>query len=516
MCTAVGSRRRAAARAKSFSSLLRSVPGSRIAGNPETKIKGLAYDSRRVEKGWGFICVPGAKADGHHFIPEAIQRGASAVVVESGREAGLEPPPGGAIGVVPDSREAMAWIATAFHDEPSSQLVLVGVTGTNGKTTTALMLDAIFAAAGYRSGVIGTLEYRIGSRRLKPLHTTPEAVDLQALLASLVAEGASHAAMEVSSHALALHRVLGCWFSAAVFTNLTPEHLDFHQDMGQYLEAKRKLFEDPVYLPAEGERANAVNTDDEAGRSIAARALGRTITFGFGSHADCRAEAIELGPDGTRFAAVLPGGAGQEQIETRLVGEVNVYNALGALAACVGLGIPVEAAREGLRTMPPVTGRFERVRSRKRTVLVDYAHTPDGLRRALETARQLSRKRVIVVFGCGGDRDSSKRPVMGEIASRLADRCVITSDNPRSERPEAIIEQIVAGVPMGDRGKCAVEPDRQKAIRLAIQEAGKDDVVLIAGKGHEDYQIFADRTIHFDDREVAEAVLREIEGDRGG
>jgi len=516
MCTAVGSRRRAAARAKSLLSLLRSVPGSRIVGDPETEIKGLAYDSRRVERGWGFICVPGAKTDGHHFIPEAIARGATAVVVESGREAGLEPPPGGAIGVVPDSREAMAWMATAFHDEPSSRLTLVGVTGTNGKTTTALMLDAVFEAAGYVSGVIGTLEYRIGSRRLKPLHTTPEAVDLQALLASLVSGGASHAAMEVSSHALALHRVLGCRFAAAVFTNLTPEHLDFHQDMGQYLEAKRRLFEDPVYLPSGGERTNAVNIDDQAGRSIAARALGRTITFGLGGDADCRAECIELGGAGTRFAAVLPTGDRGKQIEMKLVGEVNVCNALGALAACVGLGIPVEAAQEGLRAMPPVRGRFERIRSRRRTVLVDYAHTPDGLRRALETARQLSRKRVIVVFGCGGDRDPSKRPVMGEIASRLADRCVITSDNPRSERPETIIGQIVAGVPIGNRGRCAVEPDRQKAIRRAIQEAEEDDVVLIAGKGHEDYQIFADRTIHFDDREVAEAVLREIEGGQSG
>jgi len=509
----VGNRRSATARAKSFSSLLGSVSASKIVGHPEVQVRGLAYDSRRVKRDWAFICVRGAKTDGHRFIPEAIQRGASALVVESGREAGLEPPPGGAIAVVPDSREVMAWVATAFYDEPSSQLTLAGVTGTNGKTTTALMLDAIFQAAGHGSGVIGTLEYRIGSRRLKPLHTTPEAVDLQGLLATLVAEGASHAAMEVSSHALALDRVLGCQFAAAVFTNLTPEHLDFHQDMGHYLEAKRKLFEDPTYLPRGRERINTINVDDEAGRTIAAGALGRTLTFGLEADADCRAEQIELGSDGTRFVAALP--SGREQIEMKLMGRFNVYNALGALTACVGLGIPVEAARAGLRAMPPVRGRFERVLSRTRTVLVDYAHTPDGLRRALETARQLARGRVIVVFGCGGDRDPTKRPVMGEIASRLADRCVITSDNPRSERPEGIIEEIAAGIPRERRDRCAVEPDREKAIRLGIAEAGRDDVVLIAGKGHEDYQIFADRTIHFDDREVAKAVLREIEGGEG-
>jgi UDP-N-acetylmuramoyl-L-alanyl-D-glutamate--2,6-diaminopimelate ligase len=504
------------ARRKRFESLLEGVAGARVVGNGEVEVRGLAHDSRRVEGGDAFICVPGERADGHQFIPEALERGAVALVVEAGREAGLAAPSGGAIGVVPNSRSAMAAVARVFFDDPSSRLTLAGVTGTNGKTTTALMLDAIFRAAGHVSGVIGTLEYRIGSRRLKPIHTTPEAVDLQEMLADLVAEGTTHAAMEVSSHALALRRVEGCRFSAAAFTNLTPEHLDFHADMSEYLETKRRLFEDPQYMPAGGrERVNAINVDDEAGRAIAQSAVGTTITYGVESEADCRAEEVTVGAEGSGFTAALPELGARVRIETRLVGMFNVYNALAALATAAGLGISLDAAQRALEQMEPVRGRFERVRSRSRTVLVDYAHTPDSLARVLETAREVSRGRVMVVFGCGGDRDRTKRPVMGEIASRLADRCVITSDNPRSERPEAIIDDILSGIPEGARERCAIEPDRARAIRLAITGTGPDDVVLIAGKGHEDYQIFADRTIHFDDREVAEAALRDVEGDPG-
>ncbi len=499
---------------KSLAALVESSAGARIIGNGQVEVTGLAYDSRRVGPGFAFFCVRGERTDGHRFIPEALARRAGALVVEAGRELGMAAPPGGAIAVVADTRAAMAAVARAFYDEPSSHLTLAGITGTNGKTTTALMMDAIFRAAGHESGVIGTLEYRIGAARRKAVHTTPEAIDLQALLAELVAEGATHAAMEVSSHALSLHRADGCQFRAAVFTNLTPEHLDFHSDMKAYLEAKRRLFEDRQYLPAHGQRVNAVNVDDEAGRELCAKALGQTLTYALESKADCRAEKVELGADGTTFVAVIP--SGQERIRMRLLGRFNVSNALGAIAACFGLGIPAEAARAGLESMEPVRGRLERVPSRTHTVLVDYAHTPDGLTRSLEAARQLARGRVIVVFGCGGDRDRSKRPVMGEIASRLADRCLVTSDNPRSERPEVIIEEILAGIPEEARRRCLVEGDWEAAIRRAIEEARPEDVVLIAGKGHEDYQIFADRTIHFDDREVAEAVIQEMEGEPGG
>ena len=497
-------------REKRFETLFGSVAGVEFVGRPQVVVSGLAYDSRAVEPGWAFVAVRGERADGHDFIPQAIEKGAVALVVEAGREAEVSPPAEGAVAVVPDSRAAMAALARAFYDDPSSRLTAAAVTGTNGKSTTVLAMDAIFRAAGHTSGVIGTLEYRIGDRRIKAPHTTPEAIDLQGFLAEMVEAGVTHAAMEVSSHALLLHRVEGCRFAATVFTNLTPEHLDFHATMEEYFAAKRRLFEDPQFLPAEGERINAVNIDDEAGRIIAESALGRTLTYGLSAEAHCRAEQIELGPEGTSFLAVHP--TGRVPVRMKLIGEFNVYNALGALAACIGLGIPADTACSAIEEMSPVRGRFERVPSEARNVLVDYAHSPDGLRRALETARRVTSGRVVVVFGCGGDRDRTKRPVMGELAGRLADRCVITSDNPRSERPEAIIGEILAGIPKEWRAGCSVEPDRAKAIRLAIEEAGSDDLVLIAGKGHEDYQIFADRTVHFDDREVAAEVLGEIEG----
>jgi UDP-N-acetylmuramyl-tripeptide synthetase len=375
------------------------------------------------------------------------------------------------------------------------------------------MLDAIFRGAGHSTGLIGTIEYRIGARRVEPAHTTPEAIDLQGILAEMAASGASHAAMEVSSHALALRRTDGCRFAAAVFTNLTPEHLDFHENMDAYLEVKRRLFEDPQFLPTSGQRCNAINIDDEAGRSIAASARGRTLTYGLAAEADCRAENVKLAAEGTRLIAAHP--AGSLPLHLRLLGQFNVYNALGALSAAIGLGIDAGVAGSALEEMPPVRGRFEHIPSKARTVLVDYAHSPDGLERALETARRLTRSRVIVVFGCGGDRDRTKRPAMGKIASRLADRCVVTSDNPRSESPQAIIDQIVAGIPPQDRRHCSAEVDRAAAIRMALEQARPEDVVLIAGKGHETYQIFADRTVHFDDREVALQALREIEGEHG-
>ena len=502
-------------RAKSVAALVRSVAGARTTGNANATVTGLAYDSRLVKPGDAFFCVPGANTDGHLYIPQAVEQGATALIAQDGRELPAPPLPewlrDGALITVPDTMAAMAPMAVEFFDDPSTRLTLAGVTGTNGKTTTAQMLDAIFHAAGHESGLIGTIEYRIGGRPRKAKHTTPFAVDLQGLLAECVDSGATHAAMEVSSHALSLHRTDGCRFAAAVFTNLTLEHLDFHADMKGYLAAKQRLFTDAQYMPGNRERANAINADDEAGREIARAALGSTLTYAVEAQADCRAEEIELGSAGTRFVAVLP--AGRAPIEMRLLGMFNVYNALGALAAAVGLGIPVEAAQEGLSQMDPVRGRLERVPSSARTVLVDYAHSPDGLTQALKAVRELTSGRVIVVFGCGGNRDRTKRPVMGEIAGRLADRCVVTSDNPRDEKPEAIIEEIVRGIPADALPRCAVESDRAAAIRKAIESATEDDLVLIAGKGHEDYQIFAGgRTIHFDDREVAEAALREIEG----
>jgi UDP-N-acetylmuramoyl-L-alanyl-D-glutamate--2,6-diaminopimelate ligase len=498
-------------RPRSFEQLLRSVTDAEIRGNPRVEILGLAYDSREVQPGGLFVAVKGERVDGHDFLPQARERGARAFVLQRGREHGVSPPEAGAVAVVSDTRVAMAGIARAFYGDPAGQLVLAGVTGTNGKSTTALIIDAIFRQAGLRSGVIGTLEYRIGERKLKAPHTTPEAIDLQGFFAEMLFEGVTHAAMEVSSHALSLHRVDGCSFEAAVFTNLTPEHLDFHEDMEAYLAAKKALFEDPQFMPTDGQRVNAVNVDDEAGREIADIAVGETLTYGLSREAHCRAHDLKLSSTGTQFSVQHP--TGRVPVRMNLIGRFNVYNALGAMAACLGLGIEVEVACEAIEQMEPVRGRFERVRAQRHNVLVDYAHSPDGLHRALEAARAVTKGRVTVVFGCGGDRDRTKRPVMGELGSRLADRCIVTSDNPRSENPEAIIEEILSGMPRDRQGKCAVEIDRATAIRRAIEEAGPDDLVLIAGKGHEDYQIFADRTVHFDDREVAEAVVGELEGD---
>ena len=496
-------------RRKRFDSLVKAVAGAHLSGLSSVEVTGIAYDSRKVEPGWVFVAVRGERFDGHSFVPQAMRNGAVALVVEAGHETGISPPSGGSVAVVPDTRAAMAAIAGAFYDYPSSRLVLAGVTGTNGKSTTTLVMDAVFRAAGHSSGVIGTLEYRVGDRKMRAPHTTPEALDLQGLLAEMTDAGVTHAAMEVSSHALSLHRADGCQFAAAVFTNLTPEHLDFHRTLDDYFEAKRHLFCDPQYLPSGGERVNAVNIDDSAGELIARDALGRTLTYGLSSRADCRAEQIGLRPEETSFLFVHP--AGRAQVAMRLIGEFNVYNALGALAACLGLGIEPAIACSAIEQMAPVRGRFERVPSAARNVLIDYAHSPDGLRRALETARRVTRGRVIVVFGCGGDRDRTKRPVMGEIASRLADACVVTSDNPRSERPEGIIGEILAGIPKETRDRCSVELDRAQAIRLAITQARPEDLVLVAGKGHEDYQIFKDRTVHFSDIEVVEETLRATE-----
>ena len=497
-------------RAKPFSVLMDSVPGSRVEGNGAVVVVGFTQDSREVAPGYAFICVRGSH-DGHSFIPEALRRGAVAVVVEAGRE--REVPPLSAVGIVPDSRAAIAALARAFYDDPCSRLTLAGVTGTNGKTTTALMLEAIFHAAGKATGLVGTVEYRLRDRRVAAPHTTPEADELQRLFAEMVEEGVTHVAMEVSSHALALHRVDGCRFDAAVFTNLTPEHLDFHPDMQHYLDTKLQLFVDEQYLPKRLERLNVINVDDDAGRLIARQAKGQVLTYALDLPADCRAEGVELSAQETRFTAVLP--SGRVEIAMQPLGRFNVYNALAALAAGTGMGIPRETAQAGIESMEPVRGRFERVTSRTRNVIVDYAHTPDGLEKALESARQLARGRVIVVFGCGGNRDRTKRPVMGGLASRLADQCVVTSDNPRKEDPEAIIAEILAGIPSEVRKKCAVEPDRAAAIRLAVEMTQPEDLVLIAGKGHEDYQLVGETKLHFDDREVAAQVLAEIEGRDG-
>ncbi|MCI0546657.1 MAG: UDP-N-acetylmuramoyl-L-alanyl-D-glutamate--2,6-diaminopimelate ligase [Candidatus Rokubacteria bacterium] len=479
-----------------------------VCGRLPAQVTGIAYDSRTVAPGNIFVAVPGLRHDGRRFVPEAIGRGAAVVVVE-----GTDPIEAGTAArvQVPSSRQALARLADAYYGRPSRALTLVGITGTNGKTTTSYLVEALLRAAGHRTGVIGTIGYRIGDEVLPAGQTTPEAVELQALLARMVAAGVTGVAMEVSSHALALFRVDGTEFDVGVFTNLTQDHLDFHGTLADYRRAKTRLFA----LMAAGRKRGraAVNADDPAGPDMVA-GLGLAVwTFGRGPGARVRPRLATSDPRG--IALEVPTEGGLIRVDSPLCGEHNVMNLLGAIA--VGLALDVAPARIGLAlsAVPTVPGRFERVEAgQPYLVIVDYAHTPDALARVLETARRLvgAGARLGVVFGCGGDRDRGKRPIMGAIAARLADRVWVTSDNPRSERPEAIVDEIVAGVVQipGGRARHAALPDRKAAIRAAIAWAGAGDVVLIAGKGHEAYQIVGAEVLPFDDRAVARSVIEEL------
>jgi UDP-N-acetylmuramoyl-L-alanyl-D-glutamate--2,6-diaminopimelate ligase len=470
-----------------LASLAPAVQGQ-VRGDPGTVVTDVVLDTRKVVPGALFCCVPGSRVDGHDLAGKALDAGAAALVVQRPLE--LEAPQL----VVRRVRDALAPLAAAFFDHPSDRLDLVGVTGTNGKTTTTYMLEAIFRAAG-----------RV------PVHTTPEAPDLQRLLAEMADAGVQAAAMEVSSHGLALHRVDGTRFRAAIFTNLTQDHLDFHADLEDYYLAKRRLFT-PAFTPL-----GVVNLDDPRGRLLAGTAEVATVTTGTAGDADWRATEVAAALDGASFRVVSP--AGDRPVRLRLAGHFNVANALGALAAADAVGIDLDTAVAGLEALAGVPGRFERVDAGQPfTVLVDYAHTPDSLDNLLRAARAVTGGRVIVVFGCGGDRDRAKRPLMGEIAGRLADVAVVTSDNPRSEAPEAIVAQVAEGVAAsaGPDGYL-VEVDRRAAIRAALAMAGPGDAVLVAGKGHEQGQEFTGgRKVPFDDRQVAAEELRALLGGPAG
>ncbi|MGZ4319126.1 MAG: UDP-N-acetylmuramoyl-L-alanyl-D-glutamate--2,6-diaminopimelate ligase [Gaiellaceae bacterium] len=438
------------------------------------EIGDLAYDARAVGPGALFFCVPGSRADGHDFAAQAVEQGAVALVVERPLE--LDVPQL----VVPDVRRAMAPAADEFFEHPSEELQVAGVTGTNGKTTTSFLLYSILAAAGRRPGLLGTIESRVGGERRPAIRTTPEAIDVQRALREMLDAGDRSCAMEATSHGSELGRLDRVRFAALVFTNLSQDHLDFHGTMERYFEAKRRLF-------VESEPPAAINVGDDWGRKLAADRTD-ALTFGFTPEA-------QIGP------AALDG------IDLKLRGRFNAENALGALAASRLLGIDDEAIRRGLEAVRGVPGRFEPVaEGQPFEVIVDYSHKPEALESVLRTARELAEGRVICVFGCGGDRDRGKRPLMGRIASELSDLAIVTSDNPRSEDPAAIIDEILAGVTR----EVEVEPDRAAAIERALSEAAEGDVVLIAGKGHEQGQEFADRTIPFDDREVARDVLRRL------
>ena len=465
-------------------------------------ITAIAYDSRRVAPGAVFVALKGLKADAVAFADQAVGRGAKAIVAESAKSANVNVP----WIAVKDARLALALLADRFFDHPSRRMPVVGVTGTNGKTTTSYLLSSILDAAGFRAGMLGTVAYRIAGEDREASRTTPEAPDVQQLLNEMLERGSKSAVMEVSSHALSLKRVDGMRFAAGVFTNLTRDHLDFHDDMEAYFAAKRRLFE---MLP-EG-APGIINLDDPRGASLVEMAS-RPVTYAIAATADVTPGPVDMTLSGLRFEVTTPRGV--VHVKSKLVGRPNVYNILASTATAISLDLPIAAIERGITNLPGVPGRFEVVSGEKDdlTVVVDYAHTDDALRNLLETARPLTSQRLVTVFGCGGDRDRSKRPLMGMIAARLSDVVVITSDNPRSEEPQRIIEEIERGIPAGTQASTrtpTVESvvERAEAIERAISIASKGDVVLIAGKGHEKYQQIGDRVLPFDDGEVARAAL---------
>ncbi len=463
------------------------------------EIRGLEYDSRRVGEGFLFFAFPGSRTDGRQFARDAQARGAVAIASES-------PPAPDFSGTwlqVEHGRQALALAARNFYCRPDERLQLTGITGTNGKTTTAYLIDSVLRTAGHTTALIGTIEYHLAGRVLPAVNTTPESLDLLRLFVELERQGGTHVTMEVSSHALALGRVYGLQFHTAVFTNLTRDHLDFHGTMEAYFEAKKLLFEGAGAPPP---RTAILNRDDESIRGMALRPETEVYWYGLGPEADLRARHISSGFDGLRFD--IQWGKQRFGIISPLIGRINVYNILAACGAALSHGIPPDTIARGIASLRAVPGRFERVdEGQPFVVVVDYAHTDDALRNVIAVARGLNPKRVITLFGCGGDRDRTKRPLMGQAAAENSDFVVLTSDNPRSEDPLAIMNDALVGLRRVDVPHLA-EPDRAAAIARAIQEAREGDIVILAGKGHENYQILKDKTIAFDDREVAREVLR--------
>jgi UDP-N-acetylmuramoyl-L-alanyl-D-glutamate--2,6-diaminopimelate ligase len=464
-------------------------------------VTGVAYDSRAVTPGQVFVALKGQHADGTSFARQAIARGAAAVVSEQAAPGDVDRP----WVAVADARVALAVLAATFSGDPSREMRVIGITGTNGKTTTAYLVASIFDAAGLRCGILGTVGYRIGDEVREATRTTPEAPEVQALLREMVDRRCAACAMEVSSHALSLRRVDGTTFAAAIFTNLTRDHLDFHADMDDYFRAKRRLFD---MLPRDA--PSLVNLDDPRGPSLV-EAGGRPVTYAINRPADVTPGPLSFSLDGLSFDVRTP--RGTLHVTSTLVGRPNVYNILAAVSAAAALDVPFDAIERGVRSLAGVPGRFQIVSDARDevTVVVDYAHTDDALRNLLETARPLASGRLITVFGCGGDRDRPKRPLMGAVAGRLSDLIVITSDNPRGEDPNRIIEEVQRGITPDTRRDSAQRlltiVDRRAAIEKAIELARPGDVVLVAGKGHEKYQVIGDRTIPFDDVEIAHAAL---------
>ena len=487
--------------------LLKDVEADLLASAAEIEIRQVACDSRKVEEGTLFFALHGAKVDGNAFARDAIAKGAVAIASE-------EKPPSALPEGVPwirvrEARKALAITAANFFGHPAEGLQLVAVTGTNGKTTTTSIIDSIIKVSGAKTGLFGTIAYHTPAGDYPAPNTTPESVDLQGFLAETRDAGGRYAVLEASSHALSMDRLWGCHFAAAVFTNLTREHMDYHKTFDDYFAAKRRLF---IGTGAGVPEVAVINTDDEYGKRLAGFAK-TTVTYGLESAADITTKKFQLTFSGLSFSAQTP--KGKVQVSSRLVGRINVYNILAAIGAAQALDLSNEMIEAGIRNLESVSGRFQRIDlGQPYFVVVDYAHTDDALESLIRTARELNPKgRIITLFGCGGGKDRTKRPVMGEAAGRLSDLTILSNDNPKTEDPLKIISDIVVGL-QKTNGKYMIEPDRERAIALAMDQALPGDIVLLAGKGHENYQILADRTLEFDDREQARRVLNERGYDR--
>ena len=510
---------KAAVTPKTLTALLDGLTGCEVLGDVDMPVTGVAYHSREVTPGGLFVALKGARTDGHLYLAASLDQGARVVVTEQE----LAPPPGVTVVRVPQARLALAHISAAFYDHPSRELTLVGITGTNGKTTTTYILEAILNAAGCRVGVVGTVNYRVGESTWPAPVTTPESLDLQRLLREMRTRGVTHVFLEVSSHALDLRRVDGAVFAAAVFTNLSQDHLDYHRDLDEYFAAKSRLF---LEILANGRPARGLavlNLDDPRGRQLKDAVGDPALTYGLNPDSLVRPLSYRFRQDGLEAQLTTP--AGEVEITSRLVGPFNLANILAAAATALGLGIDPATVARGIAALPGVPGRLERFGPPAGPgVFVDYAHTPAAITQALAALHTLNFSRLITVFGCGGDRDRTKRPLMGQAAAAGSQLVIVTSDNPRTEDPLAIIREIEAGLKKSglprldaaaaQRGEAGylVVPDRREAIRLAVSLAIPGEAVLVAGKGHENYQIWGTERRHFDDREEVAQALKEYHG----
>ncbi len=477
--------------------LLKGVNVKRLIGNEDVNITGITFDSREVKAGYLFICISGFKADGHTFALEAVEKGAVAILAEHEIEE-----IGATTAIVENTRHETPTLAANFYDHPHKKLKVIGITGTNGKTTTTYLVKAILEHTGKKAGLIGTNQNLIGKTVLPSHHTTPDFIELMELLSRMTDEEAEYAVMEVSSHSLALDRVSACEFEIGAFTNITQDHLDFHETMEKYLEAKSKLFNLC--------KIGVINNDTDAAAYLKEKATcEKIITYGKDNPSDVTASDIDYRGDGISFDLSYQGEV--VRVNLGIPGEFSVYNALTAISCCIGLGISLTDIADGLSEAEGVKGRIEVVKANQDyTVIIDYAHTPDGLLNIINAIKGFAKGRIITLFGCGGDRDRTKRPIMGRVAGSLSDFCIVTSDNPRSENPSDIIKDILPGI---DETACPYQviENRFDAIEYALDHAEKDDIILLAGKGHETYQILKDRTITFDEREIVLKLLSDKE-----